>query len=45
MSETASARRKLSAIPRRVDRSPVTAIELPTVEIAFRTGSGSQRAP
>jgi len=36
---------KLSAMARRVERSAATAIELPTVEIALRTGSGSQRAP
>ena len=44
-SDTASARRKLSAMPRRVSFRVETAIPLPTVEMAWRTGRGSQRAP
>jgi len=43
--EAMRAREKFSAIPFRVERRTVTAIEFPTVEIAFRTNRGSQRAP
>ena len=42
---TSNAWRKFSAIPRRVRFKAAIAMEFPTVEIVFRTGSGSQRAP
>jgi hypothetical protein len=44
-SDTPSAKRKFSRIPRWVRRSRAMASALPTSEMPFKRGSGSHRAP